>query len=117
MTEADQKPNTEITADDRNIAVITHLAGTLFSIFPGLIVWLLKKDDSTYIADQAKEALNFQITILLAYFISTVLAFILIGFVLMGVLWITNIILCIIAAIAASKGESYRYPFALRLIN
>ena len=117
MTEADQKPNTEITADDRNIAVITHLAGTLFSIFPGLIVWLLKKDDSTYIADQAKEALNFQITILLAYFISTVLAFILIGFVLMGVIWITNIILCIIAAIAASKGESYRYPFALRLIN
>lgn len=117
MTEADQKPNTEITADDKNIAVITHLAGTLFSIFPGLIVWLLKKDDSTYIADQAKEALNFQITILLAYFVCTVLAFILIGFVLMGIIWIVNIIFCIIAAIAASKGENYRYPFALRLIN
>ena len=117
MTEADQKPNTEITADDKNIAVITHLAGALFSIFPGLIVWLLKKDDSIYIADQAKEALNFQITILLAYFISTVLAIILIGFVLMGIILISNIIFCIIAAIAASKGENYRYPFALRLIN
>ena len=117
MTEADQKPNTEITADDKNIAVITHLAGALFSIYPVLIVWLLKKDDSIYIADQAKEALNFQITILLAYFISTVLAIILIGFVLMGIIWIANIIFCIIAAIAASKGENYRYPFALRLIN
>ncbi len=117
MTEADQKPNTEITADDKNIAVITHLAGTLFSIFPGLIVWLLKKDDSTYIADQAKEALNFQITILLAYFISWVLVFVLIGFVLLGVVWLANIILSLLAAIAVSKGESYRYPFALRLIN
>lgn len=117
MTEAGQKPDTEITADDKNIAVITHLAGALFSIFPSLIVWLLKKDESTYIAAQAKEALNFQIILLLAYFVSTVLTFILIGFVLMGVIWIANIIFCIIAAIAASKGENYRYPFALRLIN
>ncbi len=117
MTDVDQKTSTEIMADDKNIAVITHLAGMLFSIFPGLIVWLLKKDDSAYIADQAKEALNFQITILLAYFVSSVLAFILIGFVLMGIIWMINIIFCIVAAIAASKGESYRYPFALRLIN
>lgn len=117
MAEVEQKPNAEITADDKNIAVLTHLAGTIFSIFPGLIVWLLKKDENTYITGQAKEALNFQITLLIAYFVSTILAFILIGFLLMGIIWIANIILCIIAAIAASKGENYRYPFALRLIN
>jgi hypothetical protein len=103
--------------DDKNIATITHLGGTVFSFVPALIVWILKKDDSEYISGQAKEALNFQITVLLAYFISWVLAWILIGFVFMLIIWIFNIVLSIIAAISTSKGETYRYPFCLRLIN
>jgi uncharacterized protein len=107
----------DITADDKNIAVLTHLGGIFFSFLPALIVWLLKKDDSPYLASQAREALNFQITMLLAYFISGILVFILIGFVLMGILWLANIILSLLAAVAASKGEDYHYPFALRLIN
>lgn len=103
--------------DDKNIATITHLGGTVFSFVPALIVWILKKDDSEYISEQAKEALNFQITVLLAYFISWVLAWILIGFVFMLIIWVFNIVLSIIAAISTSKGETYRYPFTLRLIN
>jgi len=111
---------TEIAApsnDDKNIATVTHLGGTVFSFIPALIVWILKKDDSAYIADQSKEALNFQITILIAQSIAVVLAIILIGFLFMGIIWILNIVFCIIAAIASSKGETYRYPFCLRLIN
>ena len=108
---------TEISADEKNIVVLTHIGGTIFSFIPALIVWLLKKDDSAYIADQAREALNFQITVLIAQVISSILIVILIGFVLMGIIWLANIIFCIIAAVAASKGEYYRYPFALRLIN
>ncbi len=108
---------TPANSDEKNIAVITHLGGIFFNIFPALIVWLLKKDDSPYLADQSREALNFQITILLAYCISGILVFVLIGFVLLGVVWLANIILSLLAAIAASKGENYRYPFALRLIN
>jgi uncharacterized Tic20 family protein len=107
----------DISSDDKNIVVLTHLGGILFSFLPGLIVWLLKKDDNPYIAENAREALNFQITLMIAYFISWILAFILVGFVLIGVLWLANIILSIMAAVATSKGESYRYPFALRLIN
>jgi uncharacterized protein len=112
--------NTDITNpsnDDKNIATVTHLGGTVFSFIPGLIVWILKKDDSAYVADQAKEALNFQITVLIAQFIAGILAVILIGFLFMGVIWILNVVFCIIAAIASSKGESYRYPLCLRLIN
>jgi uncharacterized protein len=112
--------STEITTpsnDDKNIATVTHLGGTVFSFIPGLIVWILKKDDSAYVADQAKEALNFQITVLIAQFIAGILAIILIGFLFMGIIWILNVIYCIIAAIASSKGETYRYPFCLRLIN
>jgi len=112
--------NTEITTpsnDDKNIATITHAAGALFSFIPSLVVWLLKKNDSVYLATQAKEALNFQITILLAQFAAWMLMWILIGFVLSPLIWVANIVFCIIAAIATSKGETYRYPLALRLIN
>jgi len=103
--------------NDKNIVTITHLGGILFSFIPSLIVWLLKKDDSEYIAAQAKEALNFQITLLLAQFVAYVLIFILVGFLLLGLIWIFNIVFCIIAAISSSKGEYYRYPLTLRLIN
>ena len=113
-------PNDLITTpsnDDKNIATVTHLAGTVFSFIPSLIVWVLKKDDSEYISSQAKEALNFQITVLIAQFVAGVLALILIGFVFMGIIWLANIVLCIIAAISTSKGETYRYPLTLRFIN
>ncbi len=105
------------SADDKNIAVITHITGIFFSIFPGLIVWLLKKDESPYISEQAREALNFQISLLIAYFIAGVLAFILIGFLLFPLIWLANAVFSIIAAVTVSKGESYRYPLSLRLIN
>ena len=103
--------------DDKNIATVTHLGGTAFSFLPALIVWILKKDDSAYLADQAKEALNFQITVLLAYIAAGVLSWILIGLLFFPIIWIVNIVFCIIAAIATSKGETYRYPLCLRLIN
>lgn len=97
--------------------MVTHITGIFFSIFPGLIVWLLKKDESPYISEQAREALNFQITLLIAYLIAGVLVFILIGFLLIFLVWLANIIFSILAAVAASKGENYRYPLSLRLIN
>lgn len=103
--------------DDKNIATVTHLGGTVFSFIPGLLVWALKKDDSPYIADQAKEALNFQISVLIAQFIAGILVMILVGFIFIGIIWLLNIVFCILAAISTSKGETYRYPFCLRLIN
>ena len=117
--------NTEITTpnnltpsnDDKNIATVTHLGGTVFSFIPALIVWILKKEDGAFIADQAKEALNFQITVLIAQFIAAILAWVLIGFILIPIIWILNVVFCIIAAITSSKGNTYRYPLCLRLIN
>jgi uncharacterized protein len=105
------------TNDEKNIATVTHLGGTVFSFIPALIVWILKKDDSAYISDQAKEALNFQITMVLAYMAAGALSWILIGLIFFPILWVLNIVFCIIAAISTSKGETYRYPVCLRLIN
>ncbi len=103
--------------DDKNIATMTHLGGTLFSFIPALIVWLLKKEDNEYIASQAKEALNFQITVLLAQFVAGMLVFLLIGLILIPIIWLANVVFCIIAAISTSSGVPYRYPLTLRLIN
>jgi uncharacterized Tic20 family protein len=103
--------------DEKNIATFTHLGGTVFSFIPALIIWALKKDESPYLAIQAKEALNFQITILMAQLAASVLYVILIGFVITGVVWVINIVFCILAAIATSKSENYTYPISLRLIN
>ena len=83
----------------------------------GGIIWLIKKDDSPFVDDQAKEALNFQITVFIAEAISGFLTMVVIGCVLLPVILIANFILCIVAAVAASRGEWYRYPMTLRLIS
>ena len=116
-TSPETTSNSAPSNDDKNIATVTHLGGTVFSFVPGLLVWILKKDDSAYLADQAKEALNFQITILIASFVAAILMWLLIGFILLPIVWLLNVVFCIIAAISTSKGETYRYPFCLRLIN
>jgi uncharacterized Tic20 family protein len=113
MSDVSTAPN----ANDKNIVVLTHLGGIIFSFIPALVVWLLKKDENAYIGEQAREALNFQVTVIIAHIISWILMFILIGVFLMVAVWIANIVLCIMAAVAASKGEPYQYPFALRLIS
>ncbi|HEV7775723.1 MAG TPA: DUF4870 domain-containing protein [Luteibacter sp.] len=107
------------STDDRNLAMLTHLSGLLFSILVPLVVWLIHKDkaDKQYLVTEAKEALNFQITVLIGYVICWVLTFILIGALLSFLLWAANVILCIVAAVKVSSSGSYRYPFALRLVN
>lgn len=109
--------NASVTANDKNIAVLTHLAGIFFSFVPALIVWILKKDDSAFIGTQAREALNFQITVVIAYMVAGVLAWILVGLLFFPIIWVGNLVLCLVAAINVSKGENYQYPLALRLIN
>lgn len=106
-----------VSKDDRNIAALVHAAGIIFGFIPALIVYLVKKDGSAFLTEQTKEALNFQITVLIAVIISWLLIFVLIGILLLPAVVITNIVLCIIAAIKASNGEAYRYPVAIRLIK
>jgi uncharacterized Tic20 family protein len=69
------------------------------------------------IAQEAKEALNFQITLFIAHVIAGALIFVVIGLLLVPLVWVVNIVFSIIAAMSASKGQGYRYPFAIRLVN
>ena len=67
--------------------------------------------------DQAKEALNFQITVTIAMVISIILMVVIIGGILAPIVGLVNLVFCIIAAVKANNGEAYRYPFTLRLIK
>src|SRR5260370_23443313 len=82
-----------------------------------LIIWLAKRSDSPEIDEHGKESLNFQISMLIYNVIAGVLCLVLIGFVLLFILHILNLVLLIIASIQASEGKFYRYPLAIRLIK
>lgn len=105
--------------EDRTLAMLTHLSGIILGFIVPLIIWLMNKDkaDKGWLNDQAKEALNFQITLLIIYVIGMVLTVILIGALINLVAWVVCIILSIMAALKANEGVAYRYPFALRLIK
>jgi uncharacterized protein len=82
-----------------------------------LIVWLAKRSDSPEIDENGKESLNFQISMLIYNVIAGVLCLVLIGFILLAILHILNLVLVIIASIQTSEGKFYRYPIAIRLIK
>jgi len=103
--------------DECNLAMLAHLLG-IFTFFVGaLVLWVIKKDESSFVGENAKEALNFQITVIIALVAAKVLMWILIGFALLPLIYIANLVFCILGAIAASKGEKYHYPFAIRLVK
>lgn len=106
-------------SDQRLWAMLAHLGGILFGFVAPLIVWLVYREKSRFVEEQAKEALNFQITMLIGWvviFILTLVTFGLAGLLYL-LLWAAILVFSIIAGLAANKGEAYRYPFALRLIK
>ncbi len=108
----------------RTWTALVHASALLgvFLHFPGhilgpLVVWLVKRGDSPEIDAHGKEALNFQISMLLYTLISGVFCLILIGFLFLAILWVLNAVFVIIAAIQASEGKFYRYPMTIRFIQ
>ena len=108
----------------RNWAVAAHLSGlSLYlgipfgNILGPLIIWLIKKDESPYAEAQAKEALNFQISLTLYGIGVALLSLVVIGFFLIPVLFVLHIVLTIVATLRASEGKAYRYPLTIRLIS
>lgn len=105
--------------DARTMAMLSHLLGLVPSVgwLGPLVILLIKGKEHPFIDDQAKESLNFQITLFIGWVISGVLAAFCIGAVLGMVLAVVSIVLCIMGAVKASDGVAYRYPFAIRLVK
>ncbi len=114
-------PSGTASQEDRTMALIAHLLGIVTWFVGPLIIWLINKDNSSkaFVIDQSKEALNFQITLTIAYVIAFILTIISLGllFFVPTLIWIGNLVFCILGGVKANNGESYRYPFALRLIR
>ena len=112
------------TRDVRKWAMFCHLSalvgllgnGLGFLVGP-LVVWLLKKEDDSFIDDHGKEAVNFQITMFIALFVSGILVLVVIGLAMLVVVGIMMIVFPILGAVRANEGEPYRYPFSIRFIQ
>jgi uncharacterized Tic20 family protein len=96
------------------LGVLVHFPGHLLG---PLIVWLYKRDDSPELDAHGKEALNFQISMLIYNVIAAIFCLVLIGFLFLAVLWVLNAIFVIIASIQASDGKFYRYPMTIRFLQ
>ena len=96
------------------LGVFLHFPG---HIIPPLIIWLLKRGDSPEIDAHGKEAVNFQLSMLIYNLVAGVFCLVLVGFVFLAVLWVLNAVFVIIAAIQASDGKFYRYPMTIRFIQ
>src|SRR5881409_4237087 len=117
-------PTPSTSSDVRTWSVLCHASALLglFFHFLGhllgpLIIWLAKRGDAPEIDEHGKESLNFQISMLIYNLIAGVLCLVLIGFVILGILHILNLVLVIVASIQASEGKFYRYPITIRLIK
>ena len=121
----------EIPKDARMWAMFCHLAGlagllpvlpALGSIVAPLVIWQIKKDDFEFVDEQGKEAVNFQISMLLYALIGSIACLVTcVGAalipVVIAVVGIVDLIFLLIAAVRANNGQHYRYPLAIRFFN
>lgn len=107
--------------DEKTMSLLSHILGAVTTFVGPLIIWLIKKEESPFVDDQGKEALNFQITVVIGYVAASIIAMIpVIGCVAalcFPAIGIASLIFGILGGIEANKGIPYRYPFALRLVS
>lgn len=114
----------EVNKDARMWAMICHLAALAGLVVPvvgciigPLIVWQIKKEEFPFVDEQGKEAVNFQISVLIYGIVAGLLCFACIGFFLLPAVVIFDLIFMLIAAVKANNGEHYRYPLTIRFIK
>ena len=114
----------EVNKDARMWAMICHLSGLAGLVVPvvgcivgPLIVWQIKKEEFPFVDEQGKEAVNFQISMLIYGIVAGLLCFACVGFVLAPAVAIFDLVFLLIAAVKANNGEHYRYPLTIRFIK
>jgi len=116
-------PSQELRSDSRNWAMAGHLSA--FVVFVGipipvlgpLVVWLLKRDDDAYAEWHAREALNFNLSIMIYTIMSAILIIALVGLILLPVVLMSWFVLVILGSVKASSGGYFRYPMTIRFVS
>jgi uncharacterized Tic20 family protein len=116
---SEEYPLATPTSDERTMGILSHILAIVpgIGILGPLLIWLIKKDGSQFVEANAKESLNFQLTVIIAWMISGILWFMIIGMMLAGIVGILDLVLVIVATVKASENKIYRYPVNLRLIK
>jgi len=104
-------------ADEKMWSILTHVGGILFHWVAPLIAYLVLKDRGPFVRWHTRQALNFQLTLLIAYVVGIVLFIVFVGIFVVLAAAILNIVFGILAAMAANRGEFYRYPIAIEFIR
>jgi uncharacterized Tic20 family protein len=112
-------PVSGVTPDERTWGTLAHVIALFAGVIGALIVWLIKKNESAFVAHHGREALNFQITMLIAGVALLLLAFVTcgLGIPLLVVVPIANIICCVLGAVKANEGRLWTYPVSIRLVS
>ena len=103
--------------DQRLWATLVHVGGIFLGFVSPLVGYLVLKDRGAFIRSHTATALNFQITMFIAYIVGCILLFVLIGILVLFAVAIVWIIFSILAAIAANKGQPYKYPLAFEFVR
>lgn len=111
--------------DARQWSMWIHLSGLCHYLVPipgaaivaPLVLWSMKKEESPFVDENGKEAVNFQISILIYFLLAAVLCFVLVGFVLLPAVLLFQLIACILAALKANDGGMVRYPLNIRFMG
>lgn len=104
-------------ADERLWATLIHVGGLFFNFIPALVGYLVLKDRGPFVRAHAATALNFQLTLLIAYLAGVILTIVIVGVFVLIALPIVNIVFCIIAAVKANRGEWYKYPLTIPFVS
>lgn len=112
----EEQPLVTPTSDEKTMAILSHILCIVAGFLAPLIIYLVKKD-SPYVVAHAKESLNFQLTLIIAYIISFILVFVLIGILLIWLIALANLVFVIIATIRASENKLYKYPFSIKFVK
>jgi uncharacterized Tic20 family protein len=104
-------------ADEKLWSTLVHVGGIFFNFLPALIGFLILKDRGPFVRQHTAAALNFQITLAIAFLVGGILTLVLIGFLIVLAATIVNVIFSILAALAANRGEAYEYPLAIKFIK
>ena len=104
-----------VPGESRGWAAAAHLLPLIgLSFIAPLVIWLIKREEDAFVEYHSREALNFQLTLIIA---SVLLMLVLIGFILIVVVGIFALVVMIIAGVKAAGGEFYRYPLNIRFIK
>ena len=107
-----------MTPDDERLwAMLSHLSILAFSIIAPIIILAAFGKRSQFVSDQAKEALNFHLTVLIAAIVSGILILVIVGIFLLMAVAVGSLVFGIIGAIKAYEGNAYRYPICIRFLS